>query len=589
MYPNIILSNRLQPVAIVNEETCAGCLFNQDKNRCKRHLDWQWKGEMFPLSRLEFQRIKLQLEEEDLAAKQRQSSNARDSGYGRGSSGHTDKKKPDNTGTFEERLRARIKAYCQRSYKQVHARKQELRQDTVCMRENPFYVDTVRDFRDRRYEFKRLTKTWGGKMKEALKAGDGEAAEVAKNRATLYDSLQLAHKIILNSFYGYVMKKGARWYSMEIAAMVTHTGGCIITESRQLFDLIGMPLELDTDGIWTLLPKGFPESYAFELTNGKKITFDFPCTMCNNLIYEKYGNDQYQTKRPGSLQYDIRNEMSVFFEIDGPYRCMLIPAAKEEGKMLKKRYAVFNHAGKMTEVKGFELKRRGELKIIKIFQEEVFGRFLEGGSLQECYDACGEVGKRWYEILEQEGGGLEDEELIEYIGEERVISKKLSAYGNAKSTSITCAHRLAEFLGPAMLRDDAGGLNVKFIISKKPIDAKVAARAIPTIIFQEKQQIKEKYLKKWTKDTNLKDYDLASILDWDYYKERLGGSIQKIITIPAFLQKCMNPIPQIAYPNWLYKMKMAQDDKFKQKGISQFYKTIRIPKPGPRDIEDMAK
>ena len=52
-----------------------------------------------------------------------------------------------------------------------------------------------------------------------------------------------------------------------------------------------------------------------------------------------------------------------------------------------------------------------------------FGRFLDGANLQECYDACGEVGKRWYEILEQQGGGLEDEELIEYIGEERVISK----------------------------------------------------------------------------------------------------------------------------------------------------------------------
>lgn len=30
----------------------------------------------------------------------------------------------------------------------------------------------------------------------------------------LYESMQLAHKIILNSFYGYVMRKGARWYSM---------------------------------------------------------------------------------------------------------------------------------------------------------------------------------------------------------------------------------------------------------------------------------------------------------------------------------------------------------------------------------------
>lgn len=40
---------------------------------------------------------------------------------------------------------------------------------------------------------------------------------------------------------------------------------------------------------------------------------------------------------------------------------MIIPAAKEEGKMLKKRYAVFSHSGKLVELKGFELKRRGEL------------------------------------------------------------------------------------------------------------------------------------------------------------------------------------------------------------------------------------
>ena len=34
----------------------------------------------------------------------------------------------------------------------------EVRRDTVCMRENSFYVDTVRSFRDRRYEFKALVK-----------------------------------------------------------------------------------------------------------------------------------------------------------------------------------------------------------------------------------------------------------------------------------------------------------------------------------------------------------------------------------------------------------------------------------------------
>ena len=49
----------------------------------------------------------------------------------------------------------------------------------------------------------------------------------------LYDSLQLAHKCILNSFYGYVMRRGARWYSMEMAGVVTNTGAQIIQVGSQ--------------------------------------------------------------------------------------------------------------------------------------------------------------------------------------------------------------------------------------------------------------------------------------------------------------------------------------------------------------------
>ena len=98
--------------------------------------------------------------------------------------------------------------------------------------------------------------------------------------------------------------------------------------------------------------------------------------------------------------------------------------------MLKKRYAVFNHAGKMTEVKGFELKRRGELQIIKIFQAEVFTKFLDGTNLQECYDACGDVASRWYDILVTKGEYVNDQELVDYIGESRVIGKTLEEYGS---------------------------------------------------------------------------------------------------------------------------------------------------------------
>ena len=36
----------------------------------------------------------------------------------------------------------------------------EERDANICQRENSFYVDTVRAFRDRRYEYKGLNKVW---------------------------------------------------------------------------------------------------------------------------------------------------------------------------------------------------------------------------------------------------------------------------------------------------------------------------------------------------------------------------------------------------------------------------------------------
>ena len=46
---------------------------------------------------------------------------------------------------------------------------------------------------------------------------------------------------------------------------------------------------------------------------------------------------------------------------------MIIPAAKEEDKNLKKRYCVFDFKNWITEIKGFEIKRWGELGIVKSF------------------------------------------------------------------------------------------------------------------------------------------------------------------------------------------------------------------------------
>ncbi len=47
--------------------------------------------------------------------------------------------------------------------------------------------------------------------------------------------------------------------------------------------------------------------------------------------------------------------------------------------------------------------------------------------------------------------------------------------------------------------------------------------------------------------------DVRELVDWAYYKERLGSAIQKIITIPAAMQRIPNPVPRVKHPDWLHK------------------------------------
>ena len=42
---------------------------------------------------------------------------------------------------------------------------------------------------------------------------------------------------------------------------------------------------------------------------------------------------------------------------------------------------VLLNSGNITRSQGFEVKRRGELQLIKIFQSQIFGEFLKGKSL----------------------------------------------------------------------------------------------------------------------------------------------------------------------------------------------------------------
>ncbi|KAK4760568.1 hypothetical protein SAY87_005461 [Trapa incisa] len=488
MYPNIILTNRLQPPSIVTDEICTACDFNRPGKNCLRKLEWVWRGETFMAKRSDYYHMKKQIESEFV-----------DTGDGQIVRSFIDLPKSEQ----HSKLKERLKKYCQKAYKRVLDKPvTELREAGICMRENPFYVDTVR--------------------------------------------------------------RGARWYSMEMAGVVTYTGAKIIQNARLLVEKIGKPIELDTDGIWCALPGSFPENVTFKTKDSKKLTISYPCVMLNVDIARNNTNDQYQTLiDPIKKTYATHSECSIEFEVDGPYKAMILPASKEEGILIKKRYAVFNHDGTLAELKGFEIKRRGELKLIKVFQAELFDKFLHGTTLEECYSSVAAVADRWLDLLDNQGKDIADSELLDYISESSTMSKSLAEYGEQKSCAVTTARRLGDFLGTDIVKHK--GLRCQYIVAYEPQGTPVSERAVPVAIFETDPEIMKLYIRKWCKISS--DAGIRSIIDWSYYKQRLSSAIQKIITIPAAMQKVANPVPRVVHPDWLHKKVREKEDKLRQRTL----------------------
>jgi DNA polymerase epsilon subunit 1 len=341
-----------------------------------------------------------------------------------------------------------------------------------------------------------------------------------------------------------------------------------------------------------VLPKSFPDVFTFKIKDeagGGDLRISYPCVMLNADVAENYTNHQYQDLvDPNAHAYVTKPECSIFFEVDGPYRAMVLPASQEEGKLLKKRYAVFNFDGSLAELKGFELKRRGELQLIKSFQSQVFELFLGGNTLEECYASVATCANQWLDVLDTKGEFLEDDELLDLISENRSLSKCLAEYGASKTMAITTARRLGEFLGPEMVKD--AGLQCKLVVSKYPAGAPVTDRPIPVALFSAEPAVRKRCLRKWFRDSSIQeDIDVRDVIDWEYYKARLGNTIQKIITIPAAIQKVANPVPRVLHPDWLKRIVRDKNDPRRQQKLSSFFaKQQQVAGSSVVDIEDAA-
>ncbi|CRG93880.1 DNA polymerase epsilon, catalytic subunit a, putative [Plasmodium gallinaceum] len=604
MYPNIILSHRLQPNAIITPDHCFNCSFYKQRHLCQKKMIWKRKLEISPIDYGHVLSLKQDLKTrlfypQKSYFKLQNKEDSETSTNDNSEELYISKKKSWNELTEKQQhdeLMKVIKDCSQKVFKKTKVAKEVDTSSLVCQRENSFYVDTVRTFRDRRYVYKKGLKECEHEKRELLKQKRIDYIKIQEldDKILLNDSLQLAHKCILNSFYGYVKRKSSRWYSDQMGAIVTYTGSQIINGAFNLINKIGIPMELDTDGIWCMLPKHFPEIYEIfiidkkmlnkkneyenkcdeELKNDpniKKVEFEFPTNILNFEMHKKWTNDQYLIYNEETDDYECISKNEIFFELDGPWHGMFLPASEKSDDLLKKRYVVFNDKYKISELKGFEIKRRGELRIIQRFQSEIFNHFLKGKTKEESYYYASLTANKWKNLIDTKAVDIDnDDELFDLILAKKVLNKSVKEQPNAKSFGITTAKRLSELLSNASYIED-NNVSTQFIVASKPVGSDITFRAIPIQIFKTNVDTQIYYLSKWlgTKFPPNVPVNVRDIIDWDYYKQKLEVQILKLVIIPAIKQNINNPITSISVPDWLKKQINISEGK--QKKITSFF------------------
>ena len=119
---------------------------------------------------------------------------------------------------------------------------------------------------------------------------------------------------------------------------------------------------------------------------------------------------------------------------------------------------------------------------------QVFENFLGGVGLDGCYESVARIANFWLDVLDSQAEDMEEDEVIDLMSERKSLSRALSDYGSQKSTAITTANRLAQFLGQELVQNS--GLSCHLLISKEPRGAPVTQRAIPVAIFGAKEAVK---------------------------------------------------------------------------------------------------
>ncbi len=183
--------------------------------------------------------------------------------------------------------------------------------------------------------------------------------EIAKKQND--ESLSMAIKILMNSFYGVMGSPGCRFYHADLPSAITGTGQWVLTESKKVLESKGYEVVYgDTDSVFVKLKfedRGNIEKKANLLALELSLHFE-------KILKSKFGVKSY-------LEMEYEKHFSKLF----------LPYGRGMNEGAKKRYAGL--IKDKVYFSGMEAVRSDWTKVAKNFQTQLFDRFFKEGEIDD--------------------------------------------------------------------------------------------------------------------------------------------------------------------------------------------------------------
>jgi len=184
-----------------------------------------------------------------------------------------------------------------------------------------------------------------------------DAAKRDNNRA-----LDLAVKILMNSFYGVLGSPGCRFFDPRLASSITRRGHQIIQQSRSFIEARGYPVIYgDTDSLFVWLKHRYPVDTGCEIAQ----------LLANDINH--YWRERLQS------EFGLESALEIKFETH--YRKFFMPTIRGSEEGSKKRYAGMVETRDVRGMlqqelifKGLESARSDWTPLAKRFQRELYRR-----------------------------------------------------------------------------------------------------------------------------------------------------------------------------------------------------------------------